>query len=322
MSQAQPGDTVVLKNGTYSTALKTVRAGTASQPITIKAENRHSAIIRATTTTGQCFNVGHSYVIVKWLVIDGQGTKCFDGLRVFGSKGPPEVFLVGNIIEDNRIINIGGKGMFIGAADGTIVRWNYINTTGVAIYNTSAGIYLGSFDGTSQAKNAQIYANHIIDTMTECVDIKLSSNNNDIHHNICEFTGRNSNAGVQPIANSSGTFDNANTGAITFDGWSTVRDNIIRSTEARAPWAGCISTFNTSGKALAERNVCRDSTSGAALGGNSNGIATARNNTFCTLAFLFDQRRRLDLDVDNQQRRSWFGSRFKRVRCGRDAHLK
>ena len=80
ISQAVAGDSVVLLNGTYTSKISTVRAGTASQPITIRALNRRQATIRSTSTTA-CVDIRHSYIRVSGLVVDGQGQYCADGIE-------------------------------------------------------------------------------------------------------------------------------------------------------------------------------------------------------------------------------------------------
>ena len=102
LKQAIAGDSIILLDGTYAQTIKTVRAGSSGKPITIRALNRRHAIIRP-NSTGVCIDVRHSYVTVRGLVVDGEGNWCRDGIRILGSKGPPEVFLVGVVVEDNRI---------------------------------------------------------------------------------------------------------------------------------------------------------------------------------------------------------------------------
>ena len=69
INAAQPGDTVVVAPGTYPEALSTVRPGTAPAPITIRATIPRSAIV---TIPGRVLTVGHSYITVDGLVLDGQ----------------------------------------------------------------------------------------------------------------------------------------------------------------------------------------------------------------------------------------------------------
>jgi len=67
---AQPGDTVTVGPGTFTERLTSLRAGTAQLPITLRAaKGRGSTII---TAPGRVLTVGHAYVTVDGLVLDGQ----------------------------------------------------------------------------------------------------------------------------------------------------------------------------------------------------------------------------------------------------------
>ena len=67
---AQPGDTVVVRAGTYREAVRTVRDGSDDAPITIRAERGHGSVV--VTTQGTVLHVDHSFVVVDGLVIDGR----------------------------------------------------------------------------------------------------------------------------------------------------------------------------------------------------------------------------------------------------------
>ena len=70
VNAAQPGDVVVVGPGTYVEAVTSVRSGTAPAPITIRARDaRGSAIV---TTSGRVLTIGHAYITVEKLVLDGQ----------------------------------------------------------------------------------------------------------------------------------------------------------------------------------------------------------------------------------------------------------
>jgi hypothetical protein len=67
---AQPGDTITIGSGTYVEALRTVRSGSATLPIRLRAEG-----VRGTTPVtiaGRVLNVTHAYIQVERLVLDGQ----------------------------------------------------------------------------------------------------------------------------------------------------------------------------------------------------------------------------------------------------------
>jgi hypothetical protein len=67
---AQPGDVVVVAAGKYSESLRTVRAGSSSARITVRAAGARGSVI--VTLHGRVLTVGHAYVSVEGLVLDGQ----------------------------------------------------------------------------------------------------------------------------------------------------------------------------------------------------------------------------------------------------------
>jgi hypothetical protein len=70
LAVAAAGDTVLLKAGTYAERVRTVRGGTSSSRLTIRAEVDGQAVL--TSGTGNVLRVSHPYVTVRGLVVDGQ----------------------------------------------------------------------------------------------------------------------------------------------------------------------------------------------------------------------------------------------------------
>ena len=67
---ALPGDVVIVSPGTYAERITSVRAGTAQLPITVRArDGRGSATV---TAAGRVLTVGHAYLTIDSLVLDGQ----------------------------------------------------------------------------------------------------------------------------------------------------------------------------------------------------------------------------------------------------------
>ena len=65
---AQPGDTVLVRAGTYEESVRTVRNGATGAPITLRAENGHGPVVM--TTHGTVLQIDHSFVVVEGLVVD------------------------------------------------------------------------------------------------------------------------------------------------------------------------------------------------------------------------------------------------------------
>jgi hypothetical protein len=71
LNVAQAGDVITVRPGTYVEAIRTIRAGTATAPIRLRAEGaRGSAIVTLKSDT--VLRLRHAYHIIEGLVIDGQ----------------------------------------------------------------------------------------------------------------------------------------------------------------------------------------------------------------------------------------------------------
>jgi hypothetical protein len=70
LNAAQPGDVVTVRRGTYADALRTVRAGAAGRPIRLRAADGRGSVV--VTAAGRVLTVGHAYVTVEGLVLDGR----------------------------------------------------------------------------------------------------------------------------------------------------------------------------------------------------------------------------------------------------------
>ena len=67
---AQPGDVVTVRSGTYVERLATVRNGSSTARITVRAAGARGSVV--VTAPGRVLTVNHSYVVVAGLVLDGQ----------------------------------------------------------------------------------------------------------------------------------------------------------------------------------------------------------------------------------------------------------
>jgi hypothetical protein len=70
LNAAQPGDVVTVAAGTYKEAIHTVRNGTASARITLRAAGARGSVLL--TNPGRVLTVDHAYLALDDLVIDGQ----------------------------------------------------------------------------------------------------------------------------------------------------------------------------------------------------------------------------------------------------------
>lgn len=70
LAAAQPGDTITIAPGTYAESLKSIRSGTASSRITLRARDGRGSVL--VTAAGRVLTVAHDYLMVDSLVLDGQ----------------------------------------------------------------------------------------------------------------------------------------------------------------------------------------------------------------------------------------------------------
>jgi hypothetical protein len=69
LDAARAGDVVTVAPGTYAEQLTTVRSGSSGAPITVRALQPRTVVV---TRGGRVLTVGHAYVVVDGLVLDGQ----------------------------------------------------------------------------------------------------------------------------------------------------------------------------------------------------------------------------------------------------------
>ena len=70
LNRALPGDTVTVARGMYAEPLTTVRNGSSSAPIRVRAAGARGSVV--VTRVGRVLSVGHAYFTVDGLVLDGQ----------------------------------------------------------------------------------------------------------------------------------------------------------------------------------------------------------------------------------------------------------
>ena len=170
-----PGETWLLRNGTYSTGLvidcnvDSVN-GTASQPITIRAENERQAFISGDGVLSRTFSIINcSYWVIDGLRIENADNAIWNGFEV------GEVVLIENsnnitlrrlllrfpntcglsahdiqasnsanvLIEENEIYSFGRQGIKIESSNNTIVRRNYIKRRSPTLCGVQGGPPVG-----------------------------------------------------------------------------------------------------------------------------------------------------------------------------------
>ena len=69
---AEPGDVIALEPGTYKGSVRTVRGGTPTAPITVRAAGASQDRPAILTAAGTVLQVGHPHVVIDGIVVDGQ----------------------------------------------------------------------------------------------------------------------------------------------------------------------------------------------------------------------------------------------------------
>jgi hypothetical protein len=70
LNVAGPGDTVVIRPGTYAETVRSVRGGVQGAPVHLRAERERGSVV--VTARGRVLDLGHPHMMVEGLVIDGQ----------------------------------------------------------------------------------------------------------------------------------------------------------------------------------------------------------------------------------------------------------
>lgn len=184
MGKAFAGDTVILKNGTYSQCFKTVRAGSSGKPITFRAQNRHQAIIRHTSCHSHIF-INHSFITFQSIRADGNDS-AFDGSKIAGDleQSGPTREISDVIFEDNYVHDTTNLLIWAGRTSARIeVRYNTFDNSGV-VDKMGEGNYYGS---SHNSNPAVINTHHNIFSKykANCVDMKGENRNVNFHDNIC-----------------------------------------------------------------------------------------------------------------------------------------
>jgi len=135
LSAAQAGDTIEVKNGTYSEALAITNSGEPNRPIMlVNYPGTNPLIAPPCTASGQTVNL-----IGSWLVLSGfEITTGWDGIDVYGSN---------NLVTNNYIHDTCGQGVLVISAHDVAITGNRIASNG--LLNPSNchfhGIYFSDF---------------------------------------------------------------------------------------------------------------------------------------------------------------------------------
>ena len=146
---AQPGDVVSVAPGSYKETVRTVRAGTSSARITLRARGSRGSVVL--TASGRVLTVSHPYVTVEGLVLDGSygsddAVRVASGASAFvlrntevrrTSHDAVDIGAASNVVIEDSLIHhawnaAGGRtdahGVVAGAVRGLTIRRTEIHT--------------------------------------------------------------------------------------------------------------------------------------------------------------------------------------------------
>jgi len=215
LAAAGPGETVVLRPGTYDEHVVTVRPG-----VTITGPR--DAVLRGAPTSGRVLEVRHDDTTLHGFTIDGAVCAelvedCFRDKGIYVQSTVPHDGVSGTRILGMRVANLGGECIRLKyLATRNLVADNEIGPCGIhdfAIPNpgqgqNGEGVYIGTAPEQldrnptpePDASDANEVRGNTIDTRgAECVDIKEGARGNVVEHNTC--------TGQQPRNGGSGAMD-------------------------------------------------------------------------------------------------------------------
>ena len=213
LSRPQPGDEVVLIDGTYPESLIVRQGGAPDLPVTVRAANQWEATVRV--PDGILGRVWASYVALAGIVFDGATTGGKrGGVRVGAGD---EVVLpepVHDVILDHLVIrDVRASAVSITSGEhDIIVRHCQLQRSGHKEF-WGEGFYLGNkYDPTKAVYNLDIYFNNVQGFTQNGLETKKHSHDVKVHDNYFQLQVPWSAYGGDPNA--------ANEGTITLDGHS------------------------------------------------------------------------------------------------------
>lgn len=184
LAVAQPGQIVLVHNGTYRTQLRTVRPGQVGAPIRIIGGG--ATVIGG--SGGRTVQILHNYVTLEGMRVTGGDSLVWvqgaTGVRLLnnilhGAGGECvrlKHFARGNEVARNRITDCGRKGFDLAAGKK--------NGEGVYIGTAPEQLFRNP-DRRPDASDGNWVHNNVIQSRAECVDVKEAASRNVVSRNTC-----------------------------------------------------------------------------------------------------------------------------------------
>jgi hypothetical protein len=117
LSSALPGDTIIVKAGTYRESLRTIRAGAPRAAITLRGESDAGPVV--VTSPGTVLRIDHAYVAVENLVLDGQ----YGGAAAVDINSGADAFVLRRV----EVRRAGRDCIDIGTVDGGLIEASLVH---------------------------------------------------------------------------------------------------------------------------------------------------------------------------------------------------
>jgi parallel beta-helix repeat protein len=126
----KPGDTVIVRTGTYTEIVELGRSGTAQAWITFKANPGDRVIVKNNSWWGNysnAFDIKANYIHIEGFEVTGNNQNEEKGISIYGTEDQPlhHIRIWNNIVHD-----CGGSGIAVGFAD-------YVHIKGNIVYRNS-----------------------------------------------------------------------------------------------------------------------------------------------------------------------------------------
>lgn len=213
LSKPNPGDEVILLDGTYNQPLVIRRGGTAAAPIVVRAMNKGGAVVLV--PNDRLGRVWASYVTVRGITFDGAKTGGNRGAVRIGAGDeivlPEAVHHV--LLEQLHVRNVRAAAISITSGEhDVIVRDSVIENSGYYEF-WGEGFYLGSkYKPAETVYNLEIYGNTVRGFTENGLETKRYSHHVKVHDNVFYNQVLWADYGGDPTEGNDGT--------ITLDGYS------------------------------------------------------------------------------------------------------
>ncbi|NII51558.1 right-handed parallel beta-helix repeat-containing protein [Frigoribacterium endophyticum] len=189
LAAARPGQTIALRDGTYTGTFRAAADGTAGQPIRLTG-SRAAVLTTGSVSKGYGLHVtGDRWIVSgltvqtaqKGIVLDGSSGTVVEGVDVgrIGDEGvhlrtnSVDVTVRGSSVHDTGLRKAGfGEGIYVGSA---VSNW---------------GSVMGSSSTPDRSDRAQIIGNTISDTAAEGIDLKEGTTGGVVSGNVFRDAGR------------------------------------------------------------------------------------------------------------------------------------